>query len=70
MSSTWTAPTRRSLLATSAIGGAALLASPGFADVAVGAGASQIRPFHAHFADDALLDLRRRVAATRWPSRA
>jgi pimeloyl-ACP methyl ester carboxylesterase len=28
-----------------------------------------IRPFHVHFPDEALTDLRRRVAATRWPDR-
>ena len=26
-----------------------------------------IRPFHVHFSDEALADLKRRVAATRWP---
>src|SRR5580692_6436533 len=26
-----------------------------------------IRPFHAHFSDEALADLRQRVNATRWP---
>jgi len=30
---------------------------------------SAIRPFQVHFADDALDDLRRRLAATRWPSK-
>lgn len=29
---------------------------------------SAIRPFSVHFSDEALADLRRRVAATRWPS--
>jgi pimeloyl-ACP methyl ester carboxylesterase len=28
-----------------------------------------IRPFHFHASDEALADLRRRIAATRWPSR-
>lgn len=28
-----------------------------------------ITPFHVHFKDDALADLHRRVAATRWPER-
>ena len=31
--------------------------------------ASEIRPFHVHFSDGALADLRRRVLATNWPSR-
>jgi pimeloyl-ACP methyl ester carboxylesterase len=30
---------------------------------------TDIRPFHAEIPDDALDDLRRRIAATRWPSR-
>jgi pimeloyl-ACP methyl ester carboxylesterase len=31
--------------------------------------AAEIRPFHVEFSDDALDDLRRRVEATRWPSK-
>lgn len=30
---------------------------------------SEIRPFHVHFSDAALADLRRRVLATKWPDR-
>ena len=30
---------------------------------------SEIRPFHAHFSDEALSDLRKRIAATKWPSK-
>ena len=30
---------------------------------------TSIRPFHVHFSDEALTDLRQRVAATRWPDR-
>jgi len=33
------------------------------------AAADAIRPFHVHFSDEALTDLRRRLAATRWPSK-
>jgi pimeloyl-ACP methyl ester carboxylesterase len=33
------------------------------------AGTEAIRPFHAHVPDTAVADLRRRVAATRWPDR-
>jgi pimeloyl-ACP methyl ester carboxylesterase len=29
----------------------------------------EIRPFHVHFPDEALADLKRRIAATRWPTR-
>jgi pimeloyl-ACP methyl ester carboxylesterase len=32
-------------------------------------GAEAIRPFRAHFSDEALADLKRRIAATRWPER-
>jgi pimeloyl-ACP methyl ester carboxylesterase len=32
-------------------------------------GVGDIRPFHAHFSDEALADLRRRVAATKWPGK-
>ncbi len=30
---------------------------------------SEIRPFHVHFSDEALADLRRRVGAAKWPSK-
>jgi pimeloyl-ACP methyl ester carboxylesterase len=60
---------RRSLLAASAAGSAALLASAGYAEMAVGAAAGQIRPFKVRFPDEAIVDLRRRIAATRWPDR-
>src|SRR6476659_8016962 len=33
-----------------------------------GGGADAIRPFRVHFPDEALADLKRRIAATRWPS--
>jgi len=71
-------PTRRSILATSAAGGlfgAAMFASQGFAETLVetssggGGGGPAIRPFHVKVPDAALVDLRRRVAATRWPAR-
>ena len=32
-------------------------------------GADSIHPFRAHFPDEALADLKRRIAATRWPER-
>jgi len=31
--------------------------------------AEAIRPFHVHFPDEALADLKRRIAATRWPEK-
>ena len=33
------------------------------------AGADAIKPFHVHFSDETLADLKRRVAATRWPDK-
>jgi pimeloyl-ACP methyl ester carboxylesterase len=33
------------------------------------AGGDAIRPFHVHFSDEALADMKRRIAATRWPER-
>src|SRR5262245_8925064 len=32
-------------------------------------GADAIRPFHVHYSDEAIADLKRRVLATRWPER-
>jgi len=56
-----------SLLAMSAIGtGAASLVSTSPARAAA---SEEIRPFSVHFSDDQLADLRRRVAATKWPSK-
>jgi pimeloyl-ACP methyl ester carboxylesterase len=63
-------PTRRDLLATAAAAGAVcgiLRATPGYAQTPVAAGDSTIRPFHIDIPPDALVDLRRRIAATRWP---
>jgi len=72
----WSAPTRRCLLAVSAVGGAvgiggALFASPGFAQATSGAGTGtdSIQPFTVSFPESDLVDLRRRIAATRWPTR-
>jgi hypothetical protein len=59
-------PTRRDLLVTVALGGAAI-ATPAPLHAAVPN--SDIRPFQVNFPDEALADLRRRVLATRWPDR-
>ena len=64
--------TRRDLLATAAAAGAVgsiLHAIPSYAQTAVATGDSTIRPFRINFPDDALADLRQRVAATRWPEK-
>ena len=60
--------TRRAVLAASAAAGATLLAfstSP----ASTAGGASPIRPFRAAIPQDAIDDLRRRIAMTRWPER-
>ena len=59
-------PTRRSLLAVGAAAGAYSL-FPEFAAAAVDSNA--IRPFHVNVPEADLVDLRRRVAATRWPDK-
>jgi pimeloyl-ACP methyl ester carboxylesterase len=61
---------RRRLLSTAAMGiavaGAANLL-PG--NLAIAAEPDAIRPFHISFPEETLVDLRRRIAATRWPER-
>ncbi len=62
---------RRSMLAKSATagaGGAVLLASSGAMGGALAPGEA-VRPFQFHATDAELADLRRRIAATRWPDR-
>ena len=44
-------------------------AQPQSASKSRAAPADAIRPFRAHFPDEALADLKRRIAATRWPTR-
>jgi len=62
-------PTRRNLLLTAAAAGASsILAAPrGWGSE--GAASEGIRPFRVEFPEDALVDLRRRIAVTRWPER-
>src|SRR5579862_4874293 len=66
MSSTPFAPSRRNLLAATAAA-----AASSFPLAAVGAAAEDgaIRPFRISFPDETLIDLRRRLAATRWPDK-
>src|ERR687894_220569 len=61
-----TSITRRSVLASSAAIGAASLLST---SPSAATGSHAIRPFHIAFPEEALVDLRRRIAATRWPDR-
>jgi pimeloyl-ACP methyl ester carboxylesterase len=58
-------PTRRDFLAIAAAAGAASLIP---ASVRAAAG-DPIRPFSINVPEDAIVDLRRRLAATRWPER-
>jgi pimeloyl-ACP methyl ester carboxylesterase len=59
-------PTRRDLLAASAAAAAiGLLPATPRAEAKAGA----IRPFHINVPEEAIVDLRRRLAATRWPGR-
>jgi pimeloyl-ACP methyl ester carboxylesterase len=62
-------PTRRTLLATTAALGAVSLFPATLEAAAAAMGGTAIRPFHIHFPDSDLADLRRRVAATRWPDK-
>jgi Epoxide hydrolase N terminus len=65
-------PTWRSSLAASAAAGAfglALLAAASYAKTVPAAEADAIRPFHVDVPETALVDLRRRIAATRWPDK-
>ena len=59
-------PNRRSLLVTSASASAVSLLPAQFAAAAVG---DAIRPFRINVLESELVDLRRRLAATRWPDR-
>jgi pimeloyl-ACP methyl ester carboxylesterase len=61
-----TSQTRRDVLATSAAAGAASLLS---AQSAATADADTIRPFHINVPEEALVDLRRRIAAIKWPDK-
>jgi len=63
---------KRGLLAVSAAAsacGLAMLAAGGLVQTASAAEDKSIRPFHASIPEKALVDLRRRVMATRWPER-
>ena len=57
--------TRRSLIATAAVSAGSLV--PG--QLAAAGDGNAIRPFHISIPDDQLIDLRRRIASTKWPGR-
>ena len=61
-------PPRRAVLAASAMAlGIAVLAGQGA--ISSAAGDTAIRPFEVRVPEAALVDLRRRIAATRWPDK-
>ena len=65
-------PTRRGLLAAAVAAGAVgtiQRAIPSFAQTVVAAGKGTIRPFQVNVPDNTLVDLRQRIAATRWSER-
>ena len=66
MSALTSSPTRRSFLAASAAAGAAGVLSSGSIAATED---NPIRPFQINVPEDALVDLRRRINATRWPDR-
>jgi hypothetical protein len=59
-------PARRGFLAASAAVGAMALASP---QLAAALESAAVRPFRISVPEEAIVDLRRRIAATRWPDR-
>lgn len=61
--------TRRTLLETSAAVGVISLLPASLDGAFAAAGSAAIRPFHVHFPDSDLADLKRRVVATRWPDK-
>ncbi|WP_031197413.1 epoxide hydrolase family protein [Mesorhizobium sp. L103C131B0] len=62
--------TRREVLVASAAGAIAMIASAGVAGaISTSGGSAAIRPFRIHVADADLVDLKRRLKATRWPER-
>jgi pimeloyl-ACP methyl ester carboxylesterase len=85
MSAVSSSPTWRNILVTVAVAGAfglVLLAAPSDAQTVPSADAqtsvsglgaavedTAVRPFHINVPEEALVDLRRRIAATRWPDR-
>src|SRR2546423_14951897 len=66
MSTTSSSSTRRSVLVASAAAGAASLLP---AQASAAPDNAAIRPFHINVPEEELVDLRRRIAATRWPER-
>jgi pimeloyl-ACP methyl ester carboxylesterase len=62
-------PNRRTLVVATLAGGLMAMTDAALAKAAAPSGDAAVRPFQFHASDEALADLRRRVAATRWPDR-
>lgn len=64
MQEAFSSTNRRNVIVAAAAAGAATMIPH-----ALAASAGEIRPFRVHFPDEALNDLRRRIASARWPTR-
>jgi pimeloyl-ACP methyl ester carboxylesterase len=67
MRTTFSSPSRRSLLIAAAAAGASTVLPSTARAASEAVENAAIRPFHVDFPEEALVELRRRVAATRWP---
>src|SRR4051794_38550668 len=67
MSSTLFAHFRQAIIAAVAAAGAILFAATGHAQTSLPPEANAVRPFSVNVPQQALDDLRRRIAMTRWP---
>jgi len=62
-------PTRRDVVVAAAVAGASGIVAASTQAATTSSGDEVVRPFRFSAPDEALTDLRRRIAATRWPSR-
>jgi pimeloyl-ACP methyl ester carboxylesterase len=69
MSPTLSTPTRRSLLIAAATAGASSAFPAPRSSASEGVGTDGVRPFRIDVSADALVDLQRRIAGTRWPDK-
>src|SRR5918997_1666092 len=70
MSEKSSTPSRRSVLAASAAAAAvSLLPASSIGTAEAGTEDASIRPFTVSFREEDLIDIRRRIAASRWPER-
>jgi Epoxide hydrolase N terminus len=62
-------PNRRTILAAAAAGAVGISAAASARAAAPQTGDTAIRPFRVEVPEEALVDLRRRINATKWPDR-